>query len=44
MLDKNDIIKTRVKGVKEARYLFIFMGSEYVKKSVTEIGTILGIT
>jgi len=43
-LDKNDIMKTRTKKVRKARCLLVFMGSEYAKKSVTEMGRMLGVT
>ena len=37
------ILKTRAKRVREARDMFVYLGREYLGKSVTELGRTLGI-
>ncbi|MBI4652073.1 transposase [Candidatus Desantisbacteria bacterium] len=41
---QKDILKSRVKRVREARCLLVFMGCEFLKKSGKEMGEILKIT
>ncbi|MBI5554410.1 MAG: hypothetical protein HY920_00970 [Elusimicrobia bacterium] len=42
-LKKDEILSTRSKGVREARSVLAYIGSQYLHKRVTEIGKILGI-
>ena len=42
-INRNDILNSRVKEVREARVVLIYMGCEYLRKSVTEMGEILRI-
>jgi putative transposase len=43
-LDGQEIKKTRLKKVREARQVFIYLGFEHLKKTVTELGRYLGIS
>ena len=43
-VDREEILKSRTKIVRESRSLFVFMSCEYLRKSVTEMGRMLGIT
>ena len=43
-VEKEMITSTRVKSVVNARRLFIYFGSQYFDKSLTEMGRLLGIS
>ncbi len=43
-VERDDILKSRVKEVREARIMLIYIGCEYLKKTVTEMGKVLKIT
>lgn len=42
-VSRDDIINTRKKEVREARIILVYMGCEYLKKSITDMGGILKI-
>ncbi|MCK5493307.1 MAG: transposase, partial [Candidatus Omnitrophica bacterium] len=42
-VEEKQIIKSRTKCVREARQVFIYLGYEYLNKSLTELGQYIGI-
>lgn len=43
-VEKEAILNTRVKAVRDARSILAYAGNEYLNKNVTEMGKLLGIT
>ena len=43
-ISKEELIRSRVKEVREARNIFIYIGNKYLGKSLTELGGVIGIS
>jgi len=43
-VDKESIKRSRVKNVREARNVFVFIANQYLGKTLTDLGKMLGIT
>ena len=43
-ISKQDILSSRVKEVRKARDIFVYLGNIYLKKSLKYLGDVLGIT